>query len=219
MKDLQGPRRAAKSGTADSLVIFVHGYGADGNDLISIGDAMAPHLPDTAFAAPNAPSKCTVNPFGFQWFPIPWLDGSTEAEAATGMLRAADLLNRYFDEAMSAEGVRPDRTVLFGFSQGTMMCLHIAPRRAESFAGIVGFSGRLLRPKALAAETCSRPPVFLVHGDRDDVVPPDSLAEAASALKQAGFDVRTHVSRGMGHGIAPEALGMALGFIQERLGS
>lgn len=214
MNKLDGPRRAAKSGACDSLVILVHGYGADGNDLISIGDALAEHLPNTEFRAPNAPQPCANNPAGFQWFPIPWLDGSSEVDATIGMLRAVDLLNAYLDTAMADAGVAAGRTVLFGFSQGTMMSLHIAPRRSEAFAGIVGLSGRLLRPETLADDVISRPPVFLAHGDQDEMVPPASMPEAADALTAAGFEVHTHVCKGVGHGIAPEALGMALSYIK-----
>jgi len=126
-------------------------------------------------------------------------------------------LNHWLDKVMAEEGVTPAQTVLFGFSQGTMMSLHVAPRRAEAFAGVVGFSGRLLDPDTLQAEAVSKPPVLLVHGDQDDMVPIASLPEAADALTAAGFEVYTHVSKGTGHGIAPDGLGVALQFMQEKL--
>lgn len=214
---LNTSRREAASGKADAAVIFVHGYGADGKDLLGIGDAVAGHLPNVTFLAPDAPDRCTNNPMGFQWFPIPWLDGASEAAAKEGMARATDLLNAYLDEVMKSEGLSADRIVLFGFSQGTMMSLHVGPRRAEQLAGIVGFSGRLLAPELLAAEKRSDPPVLLVHGDMDDVVPPASLAEAEAGLKAAGMTVASHMSRGIGHGIAPDGLGLAVGFIRDIL--
>ncbi len=207
---LTGPRRDAASGTADSLVVLLHGYGADGNDLIGLADPLAPHLPNTAFVAPNAPSPCTNNPMGYQWFPIPWLDGSSPVEAGIGAAAAAKTLNIYLDTLPQAEGVGPERTVLVGFSQGTMMSLEVGLRRAGSVAGIVGFSGRLLRPEALKAEVVSRPPILLVHGDMDEVVLPSSMPEAAAALTAAGLEVETHVSQGIGHGIAPDGLTLAL---------
>ena len=77
MSILEGPRADAQSGEKDSLVILLHGYGADGNDLFGIAQALAPHLPNTAFRSPNAPEPCAVNPMGYQWFPISWLDGSS----------------------------------------------------------------------------------------------------------------------------------------------
>lgn len=214
-RDLQSGRRGAPIGEAKRLVIFVHGYGADGADLLGLADPLAPHLPDTAFYAPDAPEACAGNPFGYQWFPIPWLDGSSEDAAAAGIERAADDLNAFVDACMKAEGVGPSETMLVGFSQGTMMSLHIAPRRAAPLAGIVCFSGRLLRPEALAGEVVSRPPVLLVHGDQDQMVPIASLPEAADALVKAGFEVFTHVSKGTGHGIAPDGLGVALQFMQK----
>ena len=215
---LTGPSRDAASGTATSLVIFLHGYGADGADLLGLADPLAPHLPDTAFHAPNAPQRSTLNPMGYQWFPIPWMDGSTEAQAAEGLAASAAKLDAFLDELAETTGIGPARTVLVGFSQGTMMSLHVAPRRAAPVAGIVGFSGRLLAPERLAAEALSKPPVLLVHGDRDEVVHPSSMPEAAQALRAAGFEVATHVSKGTAHGIAPDGLGLALGFIRDVLG-
>ena len=215
MSKLSGPERPAASGKADSLVVFLHGYGADGNDLIGLADPLAPHLPGTRFLAPNAPELCVNNPAGYQWFPIPWLDGSGVAEATAAALRSFDLLDGWLD-AVAAE-TPPERTILFGFSQGTMMALQVAPRRPAAFAGIVGFSGRLLHPERLGAEIVSRPPVLLVHGDADPMVPVASLSEAAAALTAAGVETRTHVSKGVGHGIAPDGLGLALDFIRGRL--
>ena len=170
MATLDGPSRPAASGTATSLVIFLHGYGADGSDLIGLADPLAPHLPDTRFLAPNAPERCPGNPLGYQWFPIPWLDGTPEAAARASAVRSYGLLDTWLDE-VAAEGPGPERTVLVGFSQGTMMALHVGLRRAAPLAGIVGFSGRLLDPQQLATEITARPPVLLVHGDQDPVVP------------------------------------------------
>jgi len=215
---LIGPSRPAAAGTATSNVVFLHGYGADGADLLGLAEPLAPHLPDTAFYAPNAPDRCGMNPMGYQWFPIPRMDGSTEAQALAAMLTSAQALNDWLDALVLDSGIGPERTVLVGFSQGTMMSLHVAPRRAQPLAGIVGFSGRLIQPDLLAAEALSKPPVLLIHGDQDDVVPAAHLPEAAEALNEAGFQVATHISPGMAHGIAPDGLGLALGFIRDRLG-
>ncbi len=217
MSLLKSHRRAAKSGTAKTLAIFVHGYGADGNDLISLSEPLGEHLPDTVFYAPDAPNPCQMSPMGREWFPIPWIDGSSEEVARAGMDEAVQIFNDWFDETMQTEGMDAAHTFLIGFSQGTMMSLHVAPRRDEPLAGVVGFSGRLLEPETLAAEIKSRPPVLLVHGDADDVVPPSSLPEAAEALSKAGFEVYTHISKGTGHGIAPDGLGVALQFITQKM--
>ena len=215
---LDAGRRAPASGRTGQVVVFLHGYGADGNDLLGLADPLAPHMPDTVFLAPNAPERCTVNPMGYQWFPIPWLDGSSEEEAMTGMAAAAADLNAWLDGVLADEGITPDRLILLGFSQGTMMALQVAPRRPAPVAGVVGFSGRLLQPDALADEVASRPPVLLLHGDRDDVVPPQSLPDAANALTAAGFEVFAHVMKGTAHGIAPDGLSVALAFMRDRLG-
>ncbi len=210
--------RAPRSGRVRSLVVFLHGYGADGADLLGLADPLEPHLPDTLFLAPDAPEPCAGNPFGRQWFPIPWLDGSSEAEAAAGLLRAAADLNAFLDDRLAAAGLGPDRLALVGFSQGTMMALEVAPRRPAPVAGVVAFSGRLLRPEALVAEAVSKPPVLLVHGDADPVVPFADMHRAGQALIGAGFETYAHVMKGTGHGIAPDGLSVALAFLRDRLG-
>ena len=203
----------------DRLVIFVHGYGANGADLIGLADPLMEHMPGTAFLSPDAPERSAMNPMGFQWFPIPWLDGSSEEAATEGMERAVADLNAFLDEALAREGVAPRDTILFGFSQGTMMSLHVGPRRAEAFGGIVGFSGRLLAPERLAEEAATKPPVLLVHGDADEVVPVQHLPEAMEALEAAGWDkLYAHVMKGTGHGIAPDGLSVALAFMRDVLG-
>jgi phospholipase/carboxylesterase len=202
--------------TAERLLIFLHGYGANAADLIGLADPLSPHLPGTAFVAPDAPERCAGAPGGFQWFPIPWIDGSSEEVSAQGMGRAVADLDAFLDDTLEREGLTPDRVALFGFSQGTMMALHVAPRRARAFAGVVAFSGRLLKPEALADEAVSKPPVLLVHGDRDPVVPVQSLPEAAEALEAAGFErIYAHVMKGTEHGIAPDGLQVALAFLRD----
>ncbi len=215
---LETGRRAAASGRTRSVVVFLHGYGADGADLLGLADPLAPHLPDTVFLAPDAPERCATNPMGYQWFPIPWIDGSSEVAAESSMRQSVDDLNAFLDRVLADEGIAPAQLVLFGFSQGTMMSLHIAPRRAEPFAAVVGFSGRLVQPEALADEAVSKPPVLLVHGDQDEMVPIQSLPEAGNALSEAGFEVYAHVMKGTGHGIAPDGLSVALAFIRDKLG-
>ncbi|WP_282077193.1 alpha/beta hydrolase [Epibacterium ulvae] len=215
---LTAGRKEPLSGDTRSIVVFVHGYGANGADLLGLADPLAEHLPDTLFVAPDAPEACAGAPMGFQWFPIPWIDGSSEEESERGMHAAVEDLNAFLDALMVDEDVLPEQVVLFGFSQGTMMSLHVAPRREDAVAGLVGFSGRLLRPELLKDEAVSRMPILLVHGDQDDVVPVQSLPEAAQALQDAEFkDVYAHVMKGTGHGIDPDGLGVALAFMRDVL--
>lgn len=210
--------KGSQSGETKSLVIFLHGYGADGGDLLGLADPLAPHLPDTVFVAPDAPERSAMNPMGYQWFPIPWIDGSSEEAAAEGMERAVNDLNGFLDHVMAENDVTPAQTALVGFSQGTMISLHVAPRRAEPFAAIVAFSGRLLEPEALVDDVVVRPPVLLLHGDQDDVVPPQSLPEAAEGLQKAGWEeVYAHIMKGTAHGIAPDGLSVALAFLRDKL--
>lgn len=200
---------------ADSVVVFLHGYGADGDDLLGLADPLAPHLPGTAFYAPNAPERCVNNPMGYQWFPIPWMDGSSAEQAEASAEQSFNDINAFLDIVLKAEELPAHRLALLGFSQGTMMALEVAPRRAEQIAGVVGFSGRLLQPE-LAVEAVAHPPILLLHGDQDPVVPFDSMAIAAKALKAAGFEVHTHVMKNTPHGISPDGLSMALAFLREQ---
>ena len=205
---LTSGRKEPASGELRSVVIFLHGYGANGADLLGLADPLSEHLPDTLFLAPDAPEACAGAPMGFQWFPIPWIDGSSQEEAEAGMVRAAEDLNAYLDSVMVDEDVLPEQVALFGFSQGTMMSLHVAPRREDAVAGVVGFSGRLLAPELLEDEAVSFPPV-----------PPQSLPDAAEALQKAGFkEVFAHIMKGTAHGIAPDGLGVALAFLRDKCG-
>ena len=212
-------RKAPLSGETRSAVIFLHGYGANGADLLGLADPLAEHLPDTLFLAPDAPEHCAGSPMGYQWFPIPWIDGSSQEESMRGMQSAIQDLNAFLDGVMVDEDLLPEQVVLFGFSQGTMMALHVAPRREDPVAGVVAFSGRLLSPDLLADEAVSRPAIMLIHGDQDDVVPVQSLPEAAEALQGAGFqEVFAHIQQGTAHGIAPDGLSVALAFIRDKCG-
>ena len=216
---LNAGRKEPLSGVTRSVVVFLHGYGANGADLLSLADPLGEHLPDTLFVAPDAPENCAGAPMGYQWFPIPWIDGSSEEESMRGMSAAVGDLNAFLDALMVDEDVLPEQVVLFGFSQGTMMSLHVAPRREDPVSGVVAFSGRLLSPETFKDEVVSRMPVLLVHGDQDDVVPIESLPQAAQALQDAGFqDVFAHVQKGTGHGIAPDGLSVALAFMRDKLG-
>ncbi len=210
-------RKVAASGKARSLVVFLHGYRANGADLLDIGDVLAPHLPDTAFVAPDAADRVPGAPMGYQWFAIPQFDGATLAQARAGLLKAAEDVSAFLDQRLSHEGLGPEALAVVGFSQGAMMSLQVAPRRKVAMAAVVAISGRLIQPELLEAETTARPPVLVMHGDQDQVVPFDEMAAAADALVAAGFDTYGHVMTGMGHGISQDGLASMLGFLKKHL--
>ena len=218
MRELQFGRKGAARGQAKALVVFLHGYGADGADPLGLADVLAPHLPGATFVAPDAPESCRGGGYGFQWFPIPRMDGSSQTEADAGIDASATDLNAFLDARLAEEGLTPDRLALVGFSQGAMMSLHVAPRRPTPIAGVVAISGRLLRPERLDAEAVVKPPVLLVHGDQDPVVPFESMGMAGDALVTAGFPTFAHVMKGAAHGIAQDGLGVTLQFLKEKLG-
>jgi phospholipase/carboxylesterase len=217
MRTLTAGQAGAEAGAATALLVFLHGYGADGSDLLGLADPIAAHLPGWAFAAPDAPEPCHGNPYGRQWFPIPWLDGSPEAAAEAGLDRAAEDLNAWLDDALSRYGLAPARLALFGFSQGAMMAMHVALRRAEPVGAVIACSGRLLRPAALVTDIRARPPVLLMHGDQDPVVPFADMARAGQALQEAEVPAFGYVMEGTAHGIAPDGLGAAVGFLAKEM--
>ncbi|MBP8931687.1 MAG: dienelactone hydrolase family protein [Paracoccus sp.] len=212
-RELKSERKGPQK--ADTVVVFLHGYGADGADLLGLADPLAPHLPRTAFYAPNAPERCVNNPMGYQWFPIPWMDGSSEEQAKASAAQSFQDINAFLNKVLVDEGIPADRLALVGFSQGTMMALSVAPQRVPEIAGVVGFSGRLIDPEP-AVDAKTRPPILLIHGDEDPVVPFDSMGIAGEALQNAGFTVYGHVMKGTGHGISPDGLSVALAFLKER---
>ncbi len=206
--ELDGPRLAPRSGAAQQLVVFLHGYGADGNDLIDIGRAWQQYLPQAAFVSPHAPEPCGQAPVGRQWFALTFRDPD---ERWTGVNKAAPMLTRFLDAELARHQLPPTALALVGFSQGTMMALHVGLRRSVPPAAIVGFSGLLVIPEdvdaeAFAAEIKSRPPVLLVHGDRDDLIPPQALFQATQGLAALGLTAEWHLSAGVGHGIDAEGL-------------
>ena len=204
-----GPQGGGKPG---HLVVLLHGYGADGNDLIGLAPVLGPIMPDVVFHAPNAPQSCEGNPFGYQWFPVSRLD---PALALAGVRSAAPDVDAFLDEKMGEHGLDESKACLIGFSQGTMMALHVGLRRARPLAGIVGFSGMLAGPEILAAEIKSRPPILLAHGDSDEMLPHVLTERAAEALRQNGVAVAVHIAEGVGHGINETALSHAARFILE----
>ena len=208
MAELDGPRLEPRSGKAKQLVVFLHGYGADGNDLIDIGRAWAGLLPDAAFVSPHAPRPCGQAPMGREWFPLTFRD---PGERWAGVTMAAPGLNAFLDAELARRQLPPAALVLVGFSQGTMMSLHVGLRRAVPPAAIVGYSGMLVVPDDVdpgkfADEITARPPVLLIHGDQDPLIPVQALFQAAQELAALGIPAEWHVSPGIGHGIDQEGL-------------
>jgi phospholipase/carboxylesterase len=206
--ELDGPRLAPRSGSARQLVLFLHGYGADGNDLIELGRVWQQLLPHAAFVSPHAPEPCGQAPVGRQWFALTFRDPN---ERWAGVNKAAPALEGFIDAELKRHNLPPAALALVGFSQGTMMALHVGLRRSVPPAAIVGYSGLLVlppdgRPETAAAEITSRPPVLLVHGDQDDLIPPQALFQTAQGLAALGVPVEWHLSAGVGHGIDPEGL-------------
>jgi phospholipase/carboxylesterase len=216
--ELDGPRLEPQSGgAARQLVVFLHGYGADGNDLIEIGRAWRPLLPHCAFVSPNAPEPCGGAPVGRQWFALTFREPS---ERWIGVNKAGPILERFLDAELARRRLPPSALTLVGFSQGTMMALYVGLRRQTAPLAIVGYSGLLVEPpqaqaEKFVAEIKSRPPVLLIHGDRDELIPVQALFHAANGLATLGLGVAWHVSAGIGHGIDQDGLRYGGEFIRK----
>jgi phospholipase/carboxylesterase len=204
---IDGPRLPpAAGGAARQLVVFLHGYGADGNDLIGLGREWARLLPHAAFVSPHAPEACGAAPMGRQWFDLSLGD---PGRIATGVARALPLIDVFLDAELKRHNLPPRALGLVGFSQGTMMALGVGLKRKTAPAAIVGYSGVLATIEALPQDPASAPAILLVHGDMDDMIPIDAMFMAREQLAQAGLAVEWHVAEGIGHGI--DAQGLALG--------
>ncbi len=218
---LSGPRMAPRSrGPARQLVIFLHGYGADGNDLIELGRIWQALLPDAAFVAPHAPEPCAQAPVGRQWFPLTFRDKN---ERWAGVNKAAPALHHFIDEELKRHDLPGRALALVGFSQGTMLGLHVGLRRPEPPAAVVGYSGLFVlpegaKPETVAGEIKVRPPMLLVHGDSDDLIPPQALFLSAQYLATLDVPAEWHMAAGLGHGIDQEGLRHGGEFLARRFG-
>lgn len=207
-------QETANGRSPTSLVILLHGYGSNGEDLISLSPYWTQDLPNTVFVSPDAPYPCEMG-FGFQWFS---LQSWAPIALLAGAEKASSWLNQFIDEQMTKYKLPASKIALVGFSQGTMMSLYIAPRRADKIAGVVGFSGGLLGGEGLIGQpNISKPPVYLVHGEMDTVVPVGAFFHAKETLKQVGFDVFGHTTPAMGHSIDEQGIHEAGEFLKRVL--
>jgi phospholipase/carboxylesterase len=215
MNLIDGPRLPPASGEkAQALIVLLHGYGSNGDDLIGLAPYWTKLAPHAQFVSPNAPERIAGMPSGHQWFALSRMDPHL---LESGAVRAADALNRFIDRELERYGLDESKLALVGFSQGAMMALHVGLRRNKSVAGILGYSGMLIAPDKLKNETKSKPPVLLVHGDRDDVVPLPAMFDAADALCEAGLSAQWHISYGVPHSIGPDGLDLGGRFLKMAL--
>lgn len=212
---ITGPFRAPLSGgEPKQVVLLLHGWGADGANLIDLADEFAPALPDALFIAPNGPYACDVNPYGYQWFSL--TDRAPQPLLA-GVRHAGDILNHFIDHVLQDLQLDNSKLVLIGFSQGTMTALQVGLRRSPQIAGVIGFSGSLIGAEVLADEAKAKPPICLIHGEADDVVPFAAMKHAADHLKQHGLQVEVHARPQLGHSIDMEGIKAAVDFLKKHI--
>ena len=215
IKPLTGPALPPVSkGKPQQIVVMLHGVGADGNDLISLAPLLAQALPDALFVSPDGPQAYDMAPMGRQWFS---LQERSMAAMLAGVQSSAPILDKFIDLLLQTHDLSENRLALFGFSQGTMMGLHVALRRQNRIAGMVGFSGMLIGSEILAAEITSYPPILLVHGEEDEIVPYQSLAITHQALEAVNVKVAIENRPGLGHGIDAQGIKVATEFLTDIL--
>jgi phospholipase/carboxylesterase len=203
----------ASGGAPKQIVLLLHGYGSSGGDLISFAPHWQQLLPDALFLAPNAPQRCGMSS-GYQWWP---LMGFTPSALTAGASSAAPAIDDFIDKKLAQYGLSAAQLAIVGFSQGTMMALRVGLRRTERVAGILGYSGMLTGAAELAHQKIVKPPVLLVHGSADPIVPVAAIHAAENALRRAGVDVTTHVSTGIGHTVDPHGLRLGGQFVRQVL--
>ncbi len=212
---IDGPRvPPASAQAAQSLVILLHGYGSNGDDLIGLVPYWRDALPHSAFVSPTAPEPCPGAPGGFQWWGLTSMSPSARAEGAAG---AAPVLDAFIDAELARHGLSEAQLALVGFSQGTMMALQVGPRRPRTLAGIVGYSGMLADEASLTDPAVNHPPILLVHGDADPMIPVAAMRQAEAALVRNGFSVQSHVSPGLGHSVDMPGLQLGGRFLAQVL--
>jgi len=228
MSALQGPKFIPENSSIDSLVVLLHGYGADGQDLIDLAPFFAQHLPNTAFHSPDGPETCEMSPFGRQWFSLARCDAdflrrNSETQDIAfetmyeGACESAPSVNEYIHSLMAEYQLTAKQVCLVGFSQGTMMALHIGARQTESFASIVGFSGALVGTSNIAKETTSKCPVLLIHGEADEMLPVHAVTLAENGLRSAGFTPKIITRPALPHSIDQEGAIAAAAFLKNHL--
>ena len=214
MIELDGPRIAPHSGQTKKLVILFHGYGSNGDDLIGLAQHWAADFPDTAWVSPNAPDRIAEVPGGYQWFPISQLDPAAMEE---GVRSVQEVVQHFIDQELIRHGLTHADVALVGFSQGTMLALHLGLRQTGKLAGVLGFSGALAGADSLKAEMTSVPAIQLIHGDQDQVLPVGLSLLAAGQLCAAGASAEFHISQGLPHSIGPDGLEIGGRFLKKAL--
>ena len=214
-KIVNGASLKPRSGHAPKqIVLLLHGFGSSGSDMISLAPHWQDELPDALFLAPHAPQRCMGA--GYQWW---GLSGFHPQALAAGAASAAPAIDQFIDRKLAQYGLTERDLALVGFSQGTMMALHVGLRRPRQVAAIVGYSGMLTEAAHLSHAEVPKPPVLLVHGSADPIVPVAALHLAEAELKRAGVSVETHVSLGLGHTVDPVGLRLGRDFTANALRS
>ncbi len=201
-------------GQPKQIVLLLHGYGSSGADLIALAPHWRHNLPDALFLAPNAPQRCGLRGAGYQWW---GLSGFSPQALAAGALGAAPAIDAFIDRKLDQYDLSEADLAIVGFSQGTMMALHVGLRRKAAPACIVGYSGMLTGAHELAHAKIVKPPVLLVHGSNDPVVPVAALHAAKAALDHLKISVTTHISQGVGHTVDPSGLKLGGDFVTKAL--
>ncbi len=203
---------AAASASPIDLVVLAHGVGSSGADLLGLADVWRPRLPGVEFAAPDAPFPFDGAAVGRQWFSIAGVTAVNRADRVEAARAAFDAV---VDRAIATAGTTIGRTVLVGFSQGTIMTLD-AVGRGRGFAGAIGFSGRMVGVPRVRLDGF---PLLLVHGDADGVIPATESDLARASLAAVGAEVELLRIPGEGHGIGPRAAAAGLAFLKRFAGA
>ena len=211
---LDGPTVNPLSGTTKSVVIFFHGYGANGKDLISISEAWQNALPDTKFYSPNAPFKCDFGIDSYQWFD---LAERNETEIKKGLLKIKPIINEYLDSVLIENNITEEKVCVVGFSQGTIMALYHLTKRDKACAGVIGYSGMLFNDQDFERKIRCKFPILLYHGKNDPIISSSSSEIAKDTLDKFDFNVECIIQPNLEHGIDLNGLHKGKDFLEKIL--
>ena len=196
-----------------NAIILLHGYGGDGKDISMLSLNWKRHMPNTVFISPNGHETCVINPSGYQWFDLTKDDPKYILEQS---IKAENKIQKFINEIKQEFNLKNNKICLSGFSQGCMMSLNVGLTSDEKYSCIVGFSGKIIDQNNLKGRLKNSTDILLIHGDKDQIVPPMHLLEAKDFLIRNGVDVQTLLIKNCEHHIPTEASSTALNYILKK---
>ncbi len=197
-----------------NVMVLLHGYGGDGNDISTLTLNWKRYLPNTIFICPNGHEACSINPTGYQWFDLTKDDPNYILNES---IKAEKIICEFLEEIKKEYNLDNDKIILSGFSQGCMISINVGLTSKKPFRSIIGFSGKIIDIDDLKVRKKNSTSTLLIHGDLDDIVSPTHLLEAKDFFLREDINIETHLIKNCGHHIPIEASSLALNYILKKI--